>query len=358
MATKIKIIQVIDQPSGGGAEKICRSIKRLLIEKKINTEVFYFKNPKKITLEPHETVYTGNAGYLGALLLLRKKIIQSLNSNFCKIIIQVHLTRSLYMVPIITLNLKCKMIFIEHNTSYRRRSFYFLRYLERIIYKRYDKIIGVSNACLNSLNNWLRTDNLKERMLVIYNGINLNENIIKTKKISKVIKFISIGSLTHQKGFDIAIKAMAKLDFNNWHYEILGEGTERTKLESLVKQLKLSKKILFKGYKDNVHTYLVNSDVMIIPSRWEGFGLVAVEALSFGIPLVVSKVPGIDEVVGNSEACIMFKSEDIKDLELSIQSAIKRRDKVLDLDKKAFLQASKFDETKMINNYLKIYNEV
>ena len=73
MKTKIKVIQIIDQPSGGGAEKICRNISQLLI-KKIDTNIIYFKNPKNINLEGFEKVYRGKLGYLGFILFVRKII--------------------------------------------------------------------------------------------------------------------------------------------------------------------------------------------------------------------------------------------------------------------------------------------
>ena len=59
MKKNLKVIQIIDQPSGGGAEKICRNIDRLLIEREINTQIIYMKNPNNIKLEASEKVFNG-----------------------------------------------------------------------------------------------------------------------------------------------------------------------------------------------------------------------------------------------------------------------------------------------------------
>lgn len=358
MKTKIKIIQIIDQPSGGGAEKICRNISRLLIKNKIDTNIIYHKNPKNINLEEFEKVYRGKFGYLGFILLVRKIIKKEINKKYKKVIVQSHLGRSLYLTPLITLNLKCKKIFVEHNTNYRRRRFVFLKYVERYIYKEYDKIICVSKACLNSLNNWLNKDSIIELASVIYNGLNIKYINKKKSRLSNKHRFISIGSLTHQKGFDISIKALSELKSKNWHYVILGEGPERSNLMKLANKLNLSNKITFEGYQKRIDNYLLQSDIMIIPSRWESFGLVAIEALSYGIPLVVSDVPGINEVVHNSPVCILSKPENIYDMALSLENSIKLLDKHLNIKEEALKQASKFDEKTMINKYIKIYYEI
>jgi len=359
MKKKIKVIQIIDQPSGGGAEKICRNISRLLIEREINTNIIYFKNPKNINLEKFEKVYSGKLGYFGFIFFIRKIIKEETNKKYTKVIVQSHLTKSLYFTPLTTLKFKCKKIFVEHNTNYRRRRFVFLKYIERYIYTKYDKIICVSNATLSSLKNWLKKDNIIERMLVVYNGLNLQ--LIKKEKsrYSDKYRFVSIGSLTHQKGFDISIQALARLKFKNWHYKILGEGPEKSKLKELVNKLNLSDKITFTGYQDKIDNYMIESDIMIIPSRWEGFGLVAIEGLSYGMPIVVSDVPGINEIVQNSEVCILYKPEDLSHLALSIENSIKLLlDTDLNIEKEALKQATKFDEKTMINNYIKIYNDL
>lgn len=358
MKKKFKVIQIIDQPSGGGAEKICRNVKRLLIEKNIDTEIIYLKNVNNIILNQCETVYKGKFGYLGFIFFVRKKIKESIKKNYDKVIIQAHLTKSLYLFLLFTFNIKCKKIFVEHNTNYRRRRFSFLRYVERIIYKKFDKIICVSNACLDSLNKWFKNEYLIGRMSVVYNGLRLKDINKIERKFKGHFNFISIGSLTYQKGFDISIEALARLKFDNWNYVILGEGPERRKLEGLVNSYNLSNKILFEGYQDNINKYLINSDIMIIPSRWEGFGLVAVEALSYGISLVVSDVPGINEVVDNSKVCFITKSENVSDFVLSIENAMSMLQKNININEEAYAQAKKFDEQTMINNYIKIYNEV
>jgi glycosyltransferase involved in cell wall biosynthesis len=128
-------------------------------------------------------------------------------------------------------------------------------------------------------------------------------NYNKKKFPNKPYKLISVGSLVHNKVFDILIKAIAAVK-NDVQLLIIGEGVERKKLEKMIIELKLSDRIKLIGRCDrlSVAKYMGDSDIFVLASKFETFGIVFIEALASGIPVVATACGGpesfIDETNG------------------------------------------------------------
>lgn len=99
---------------------------------------------------------------------------------------------------------------------------------------------------------------------------------------------LAIGRLTHQKGFDLLIQAWAKVakERSDWNLIILGEGEDRPLLTELINEYQLNSKVNLVGAVNNVEDYYKKSDIFCLSSRYEGFGMVLIEALAFGLPIV------------------------------------------------------------------------
>lgn len=100
------------------------------------------------------------------------------------------------------------------------------------------------------------------------------------------VKLLCVGSMKEQKGFPLAIEALAKLDRPDAVLAIVGEGSLRGELESLAQRLGVADQVLMPGFSDNVHPWYAHADVFCLSSKWEGFGIVIVEALQYGVQVV------------------------------------------------------------------------
>ncbi|MDG6996866.1 MAG: glycosyltransferase family 4 protein [Nitrososphaerota archaeon] len=116
----------------------------------------------------------------------------------------------------------------------------------------------------------------------------------------KLIGFI--GRLVDQKGVDILIKATARLVKRGLevHLVVLGDGPDRQELEHLASALGISDSVLFMGFHKDVFNYLRCFDIVAVPSRYEPFGIAAVEAMACGRPVVASRVGGLKEIIEES----------------------------------------------------------
>lgn len=133
---------------------------------------------------------------------------------------------------------------------------------------------------------------------VIHNGVDLSRFAPRAPPIGPARRLLAIGRLLPQKGFDVAIAAMRWLP--ELHLDIIGEGEERPRL--------VGDRVTLRGWLPDVRPALAEADLFVMPSRWEGFGLVAVEAMAAGVPVVASEIPGLADVVG--DAAVLVPPED------------------------------------------------
>jgi glycosyltransferase involved in cell wall biosynthesis len=138
----------------------------------------------------------------------------------------------------------------------------------------------------------------------------LNPNITPTSSL----KLITVGRLVPQKDQKTLIKSVAMLLQSKYAVEltIVGEGTLRRELESLVMNLKVENYVTLPGRITNPIDELPKYDVFVLPSIYEGFGLVLLEAMDCGLPIVAADNTCIPEVLGH--AGVLFKTGSAADL--------------------------------------------
>jgi len=115
-------------------------------------------------------------------------------------------------------------------------------------------------------------------------------------------RFLAVGRLSAlHKGFDILIEAFsifAKHD-DLWHLDIVGEGEEAVVLQALISKLKMEQRITIHPFTADIQRYYSEAQVYVLSSRWEGFGLVLIEAMAHGLPVVTSDLPTSKELLGD-----------------------------------------------------------
>ena len=141
---------------------------------------------------------------------------------------------------------------------------------------------------------------------VIPNGYYLPESLRSCagRKFRGKLRFISISNLHREKGIDLNLKALASLDNEgvyDWEYQIIGDGNERKRLERLRGELGLDKKIYFYGYLSHTDAlrHLEKSNIFILPSYREAFGIAYLEAMAAGLLAVGVEGQGSSAFIKN-----------------------------------------------------------
>jgi len=154
---------------------------------------------------------------------------------------------------------------------------------------------------------------------VIYNPLTLQPGY-KSTGTSK--RFLAVGRFSRQhKGFDLLIKAFNLFSQKNseWVLDIVGEGPEEILYRELIKEFKLENKVIIHPFTNHIQDYYTNAQVYVLSSRWEGFGLVLVEAMAHGLPVVSSDLPTSKEILGDFG--LFFENGNIEELAQRLEDA-------------------------------------
>lgn len=195
---------------------------------------------------------------------------------------------------------------------------------------------------------------------VIYNGVVLKETDVQVDEIISYsgIKLGCIARLSKQKGLTYLLDAMSLLTVKNTHLFIVGEGELREELENKVKELNLQASVSFLGYRKDIVECINSFDFCILPSVFEGFGLVAIEAFMNSKTLVATDIPGLNEVVTNKNGILVPAK-----YPTALASAIDKLATDATLRQELASQAKKDYENKFsypmfLKNYRELYREL
>lgn len=196
-------------------------------------------------------------------------------------------------------------------------------------YEKFDKIFCVSSDVKSA---FVKRFGICDNVYVQYNVV--NDRAIKKmaneipedlhKRGMDEIKLVSVGRLNPQKGFDRLIRSVADLirDGYSLYLEIIGEGPLKGELQNLIEELQLTSRIKLLGFRQNPYPYMKDSDLFVCSSLAEGFSTVATEATILGVPIISTRVAGMNDLLGDSEYGLIVEND-----EGSLKNGIK---KVLD----------------------------
>ncbi len=182
---------------------------------------------------------------------------------------------------------------------------FFSRYMKEAIkayYHRFDEIIVLSDG---DEKEFKEKHHLPARR--IYNP-NTMKPAGKSSLTSKT--FVYVGALSRQKGTDLAVRAFRRFieTDQEWNLHIYGDGPLKGWIEEYVSSHGLGQRIILHGPNGNMVEEFPRHSILVFPSRCEGFGLVQVEAMCCGLPILAADIPICREIVGKHHAGIKIES--------------------------------------------------
>jgi len=241
-----------------------------------------------------------------------------------------------------------------------------IKEFEYLAFKFIDTVIVPSRHTLDLLQQDLPEINLNEkRIYIIYNGIKpVHGSKGKIRRALNIpcdaFVISTIAKLIRDKGVDVIIKAThilkTKYLVKNLYLIIRGSGPELPYLKRLVREIELSGEVRFLSYVQNIEDLYIDSNVFVMAQRRAAFDLTVLEALSAGVPVVVSDIGGNVEAVGS--AGLRFKSEDAHALAKTIYKLYVDHELRDTLSKKALeVFRERYTLETMANNYIRVYQE-
>lgn len=221
-----------------------------------------------------------------------------------------------------------------HNLVFEDLSFTYNRFVSWVfgtiwllLLMRADKLVCVSKSMKNYYEKWFSSTKLE----VIYNGITEKDDSYVPdydviKKIeefhTKGLKVIGCtGVLTRRKGIDQILHFIASE--NELGLIVIGAGKELSNLQRLAKKLDITERCLFCGFKTNAVTYFKHFDLLVVPSRSEGFGLTMIEAVQQKVPVICSDLKVFNELFESNEVTF-YKLDNLNSLTESLKESAEK----------------------------------
>ena len=365
----MKVVQIINSLATGGAEKLLLDTIPLYRKAGVEMDVLVFWN------NDHQFVTALKALDCCKVIVLKQsgnyKDIYSL-SHIWKLrkylkeydIAHVHLFPAQYFTALanIAVGNKCRLIFTEHNTTNTRMNSFVLSRLDRLFYKRYMKIVAITDDVNRVLKNYLKST--VDKILTIENGVDLSvaEKAVCVNKesISKGFNsdtklIVQVAGFRMQKDQDTLINALSFLP-DNFNVLLVGDGERRKSLQELVNKLEMNARVHFLGVRQDVFSILKVVDYVVVSSHWEGFGLAAVEGMLAGKPVLASEVDGLSAVVKG--AGILFEKGNAEDLSNKLLELDSNSDLYNKVVKAGLKRALQYDIQNMVDKHIELYKNI
>ncbi|MBI0577480.1 glycosyltransferase [Neobacillus cucumis] len=236
--------------------------------------------------------------------------------------------------------------------------------LDRPYFAKFDRIVSISDECVKIFSDifpdfadkTICIPNLTSSSLIKKLALDFLPNEYKEVKATEPKKqiLLSIGRLSSQKGFDVAIQsAKVMQDQNiNFIWYIIGQGELKEKLQKQINDAKVEDKVILLGTRENPYPYCYYSDIVVQPSRYEGKSVVLDEAKILAKPIVVSNYETVkDQILEGSEGIVV--SLEPYQIAGAIIDLLNNPDKRLQL--RDYLQKHEYGNEPLIEMY---YNQI
>ncbi len=234
--------------------------------------------------------------------------------------------------------------------------------LEMVINFANKKIIAISESVKNSLSKFEFIPHNK--IFVLHNCIDyqkFNKEAVKKNNFDGNDIVIGIvGRIEKVKGIEYLILAMKIIlaKFPNVKLEIIGDGSELSNLKSLAESSGISKSVFFFGKFKDVIPFYKRMDIFVLPSVLEGFGIVLLEAMASGIPVVATNVNGIKEVVADMKNGLLIPSRNPEAIAQAVIKLIENPELTYNLVNNGLERARNFDIQSHINKLENLYTNL
>jgi glycosyltransferase involved in cell wall biosynthesis len=275
-----------------------------------------------------------------------RRIIQEFQPD----IVHAHMMTGVILAGILRKNSEYALVSTVHNEFQR----------SAVLMGLADRVIAVSSAVADSM---VRRGIPASKLRVVANGtlgsprcdiddcqpMPLNRPAITT-----------VAGMYSRKGIVELIEAFVKIadDFPASHLYLVGDGPERAKFEEIVQKTPVANRIHFEGFQREPQRYMLASDIFVLPSHCESFGLVLTEAREAGCAIVASDVDGIPETLDRGQAGILVPAKDSKILATTLAQLLANPEQLQQWKYRAKQNLERFSVMRVSDEVLDVYHEL
>lgn len=303
------------------------------------------------------------------LIGIAKKVSQYIRDNDFQYL-HAHLFKADIVAVLVKklFNRKIKLLSTKHGYQEKYLKNYY-RYKGKIMYDAYyfiskwvnagiDRQVTISKAMSDMYFDLKLT---KKRIPFIHHGVDIPDALHEEKKRIAEPQLVIVGRIEHMKGHEYLIKAMPGVvkKYPSVQLLVLGNGSERNNLEQLAKALGVAGNIQFLGFQQNPYAFVSGSDIVVLPSLFEPFGLVYIEAFALKTPVVAFDVQATNEIIQHNETGLLAPVFDSAALAENIISLLDKPEERKRLAANAYTRyTTHFTKERMVDETIAWYQEV
>lgn len=342
--TAPRVLALAYDALGGGATRAAIDVATWMHARKIPLQLSCLKREGDFV---HQMDAISGVNYLLAKGLSLRRHIGLIfpklwrEASKCDVILAVNENSALFLAIVLGFITRKPVIawFHIHWSQQHRNNPWWHKPIMRLLLPNTAKVIAVSGGVANDL--LVEIPRLKENKVVVLPlpthfdniralaNIPLSVNYLQTIPKQKTI--LAIGRLTPQKGFDLLLKALASeaLRDRSWRLILVGSGPCKAALQGLSNTLGIDRSIVWCDFTDNPYPFYKIADLFVLPSRYEGLGIVLLEALCCGVPVIATDCPsGPAEILRGGQFGKLVPPEDVEALARGISDMLDGSEKI------------------------------
>ena len=329
-----KVVFLLKQPTWGGVEDVMLALCESFNKAGIRSELWFLRGAGSDELTAFSTVenkclnpHRRGAGIQLAhdLLEMRQRIRRyrpdaiisaKEHANLVSMLVKLSLPRVERPKVLVT-----RHVSLSRDQAFRSDSKWFVPALYKFLFRHADALVAVSEGVADEMRSLL-PPKARDRVRSISNPVITDDFDTRLTKAGPLAltgnpSLVAVGRLTRQKGMDVLLQALALAPEAT--LTIVGDGEDRQELERLSILLGLSGRVWFAGYMKNPLPIIRSADVLVLASRWEGFGNVIVEALASGTAVIATDCRhGPREILKGGEYGVLVPPDNAEELAQAI----------------------------------------
>jgi glycosyltransferase involved in cell wall biosynthesis len=364
----MNILHIISSGGMYGAEAVILNLSRSLNENQHRSILGVFSNSTNPNLELHNAAT--KAGVESHLIDCRGQIDRAVPARIRELarktradVIHAHGYKADVYVYLAFRNSGIPLVSTCHNWLRQNRTVALYGTVDRLVLRNYTAVAAVSEQVKKTL---LKSGVRKEKIHKVINGIDLrpfDEAVpsLRTNSHGEQAATVGwVGRLSHEKGPDLFLRAAAKTlaHLPQTKFILVGDGTDRASLESLIDELKIRDSVSLAGRREDMPSVYASFDIAVLSSRQEGLPMAVLEGMASSRPWVATAVGDVPTVILNDVTGVLVRPNDVEALSAALISLLQDVEKQQQLGRAARkLVEEKFSAQRMSNDYLDIYQE-
>ncbi len=319
---QIHVVHIIPKLGFGGAERFVVELAKHMPSKNIRQSIITLWDDRPLMKELPDSVSCtvfpfDRIGYIHRIPKLTK-MLREMQAD----IVHTHLFSADLWGRLAAKSLGIPVVTTEHNINVGES------WLWGRIKRAMKKYSRVYTAPSSAVREYMKTAYgiAVENTRVIMHGIELEHFIkIKPAAFAPPYKLLMMGRMVEQKGHSIALDALQKIRDISCTLTMVGDGEKKESLMHYAKELGVSDRVIWKSATENVSREYATADIVLVPSRWEGLGIVVFEALASERLVIGSRVGGIPEIIIDGENGRLIPVENSDALADAIRASVKNQ---------------------------------